>query len=157
MSNALTTEQIETAVEWWAKDLQGPTFDQLSAAERKQDPKARNREGLAAMLIALGRREVTENQIEAFRGCLREILESPSGVDVGGGRFIHPRNCGLNVDYGPEMGLRQALQQANISNATLSIKTYMQFRDGGVQVSHGYGAAWVELLPVAQSEEKGNE
>lgn len=129
----LSNEQIEAAVEWWANDLRGPEH------KNRHEEQEMDKDYLMEKTLANMARSdpPSENQIEKFKDALREELNKEQGV--------LPY---LSVDYHPCKILREALEKAEINprREYLSIKTNMRFECGGVQVSHGYGREYEELV-----------
>jgi len=127
----MTAEQIRVACNWWGNALRRPKFD--AGADSPQ---------LAMTEEVLERTaeyySITEEQIASFKVRLTTLLEKdPNGL-IG---FY-----GLHVDYDPDATLREALTHADIPTSRAPIKTNMNFHDGGVYVSYGYGAPWEKLL-----------
>lgn len=138
----LTETQIEVAVDWWAKALVNPKFDTLgkTRGDPQADPKgaAAMSELMAADLHTNPSKEAIAQFREALRTHLQGIAEEAPDRMFGY----------LGVDYWPEQPLADALTAAGIEvkQTTLPWKTSMQFVDGGVKVSSGYGADWETLL-----------
>lgn len=129
----LTAEQIDKAVNWWAKQLGSPTFKTLSNEERS-DPStapAAIAEGMAMMLA----KDITYEQGEVFKTALRESL---TGRDV--------MRWELSVDYSPTNTLGDAAQKAGIPLTNFPWKTNMSFGDdGSVKVALGYRSPYEQI------------
>lgn len=122
----LTPEQIEKSVEWWAHDIQNPTFQQVKPENDTE------KTILARGLHAMNVDTLPDIKIEKFKDCLRDLLKNPEAPDF------------LSVDYHPVGYLEDVAYLAGIPEANFSIKTEMIFfRDGTVSVSHGYGAEFI--------------
>lgn len=130
MMYLLTDEQIEKAVNWWVGAIRKPKFDGLSNEERA-DPKNDDYQ-MAEMMATLAVRPKTEQQLDAFKGALRDELLSSE---------YNPYH-GLHVDYSPCIELHNAAEKAGIvGGMTFPWKTNMYFDDeGNVKVSAGYRA-----------------
>ena len=128
----LSTEQIETAVNWWADAIKRPKFDNGDNSDAG---------GMAMMLATLAHKAPSAEQIETFKKALADEMASNERIE----------KFGLNSDYGPDGNLAEAMQQAGINPDISSVpwKTNMHFSDGEVTVSCGYGADYVKLYPVA--------
>lgn len=139
---SLTPQQIDVAVEWWAKDLVGATFKMADPDSGEFGNEAVVAGGLGLTVrAALAATRYTPEQIEQFRAALRGSLENPP-------EFFDL----LRVDYHPSEVLQSALEAAGITaRYVLSTKTTMWFADGGVQVRHGIGAPTVDVLPRTTS------
>ena len=131
----LTEKQIRAAVDWWGEALQAPTFKTLSREERS-DPGSQPA-AFAEMMAAAYAKPPSANKVDDFKNALAEILRADGG------------GWGLNVDYGPDAVLAQALTNADVSGGMLSLpwKTNMHFgEDGSVSVAKGYGQPYVVIL-----------
>jgi hypothetical protein len=139
----LTEAQIEAAVGWWSGKLRGPVKHSMMTDEARRDP-ANRPAVLAEVTAGMRRPQISEGQILLFSENLRAALQA---VD-------HARWFMFGVDYDPEIILQDALDAAEIRHwATLPWKTWMSFEGGGVQVSEGYGAPRVDVLPAEASNE----
>lgn len=123
----LTKEQIGVAVEWWAKALRNPKFDNGDDS---------NAGGMAMVLALMARGNgPSAGQIETFKSALAVELEKAKNDYYS-----------VNTDYGPGYVLGLAADKAGISGSAFPWKTMMYFQNGGVQVACGYGAKAVELM-----------
>jgi methylaspartate ammonia-lyase len=138
---AMTNEQINVAVEWWADKLRTCKQSGLSPEERR-DPANRSYE-LAEIMMHLNKPKVDDEQVHKFADHLRAAMTALTGDYL----------C-LSVDYGPDQLLADALAASGVRNTmgTLPIKTCMWLDKGGVSVRYGYGAAEESLLPAARPE-----
>lgn len=132
----LSEAQVEAACDWWAKAVVNPKMDnggQFGAW------------GMAAVLALMTtQKNVDESMVDKFKEALRKRLRILTKND-----FFHS----IYVDYGPDLLLGGAMEEAGISGRNAPWKTCMWFRDGGVQVSHGYGAETQDILPKTVVEE----
>lgn len=130
----LSETQIEKAVEYWTKTLSKPHFETLSPEERNQSG---SQPAAMAEIMASNAHEAPEEwRITNFKTALRTRLKS----DVS--------SFCLNVDYHASKFLSEAAEEAEIQVNILTFpwKTNMVFRkDGKVEVSEGYRAAYIEL------------
>ena len=123
----LTNEQIEKAVNWWAEQIEQPTFD--AGAD---SPEMKLAETMAGMLV----KPIDVECITKFKDELRSALKD---------KDYNPFR-GLHVDYHPDLILFEAAKGAGINESNFPWKTNMYFKDdGSVSVSSGYGAAFVDL------------
>jgi len=124
----LTPEQIEKAVEWWAKDVQNPTLQKVQPDDEKED------QIVDRALHVMNIKTLADSKIEIFRNCLRQLL-SKQKVPFE-----------IRVDYHPEEHLMEAAYVADIPHSNFSIQTLMLFHhDGAVTVSHGYRAEFIKI------------
>lgn len=133
----LSDAQIRAAARWWSDCLRRKVeVSGLSDDERK-DPRNRDYE-LAERLVSAERPTYTVEQADAFE---RELVVELTT------RGWQLRS--LSVDYAPDVYLVRAMERAGLEGLALDFalpwKTMMTFHDGGVQVSEGYGAPWVEV------------
>ena len=129
MTEKLKDEAI-VAAKWWADRFrEGPKFDNGDQSET----------GFMTMILAnMVYQAPTRESIEHFEAVLQRKIHD-SLVEFGG-------LC-LNVDYGPDLLLRAAANEAGFSsNAEFPWKTYMHIELGSVRVSYGYGAPYKELM-----------
>ena len=123
----LTEKQIQVAVNWWAKIIQKPKFDNGDKSEAGIIGM-----GMASLLV----KEVNQEQTEKFKIELAQKLRSNE----------RSRYQGLHTDYAPCQMLEEAMLSAGVNIDNAPYKTNMNFKDDGtVWVSYGYGAEWVEL------------
>lgn len=124
----LTNEQIEHAVEWWARDMRS-RVSLVATDSYERDPESAVRVALAESWLDRMRPEVTETQIEAFKQALRERLQELSK---------NHKRWSLQVDYGPDRILYSALDAAGIHGPVFSLKTSMYLtEDGEVIIARG--------------------
>jgi len=144
MRNKLSQRQIEVAVDWWANTLRGEKSFQIGAsqAERDADP-AIERAEVAATMASMCK-TYTDDVIDRFKERLTENIHKSNPIDI--------YHLGLRVDYHPCVELFEALKMAGVpmksdvdSMVVLPSKTYMSFKDGGVQVG-GSGRKMQKLL-----------
>lgn len=117
--------QIKKAVDWWVNAIKNPKHDNGDTSVHG---------GFARAFATLGVTEINDEQIEIFKNELTELLQSQEEA-----------KWGLHVDYNPDVLLNRAMEKAGIGELNAPWKTNMNFRDGKVLVSHGYGADWVEV------------
>ncbi len=132
MDQQLTKQQIDSAVEFWAEQVQHPQFRTLSSEERRQretEPAA-----MAEMMASMLAKEVPGDAITAIKKILKQRLSD------------FPPGDGLHVDYAPEEFLSLAGTEAGIPQHNWPWKTNMWFEDGETIVSCGYGGKR-ETLP----------
>ncbi len=130
----LTDVQINAAVEWWGKALEDPKFQTIRPDDTSEGSRPA---GMAELMASAAHKKPGEDNIRKFKEALREKLLGPDGGAVR-----------LSVDYGPCRDLAECLEATDNSQGISSLpwKTSMHFRDGGVQVSCGYGEPYLELV-----------
>ncbi len=122
----LTKKQIETAVEWWGNAITNPKFDNGAS-----DPANLMAAAMARML----KTSISEKKIQAFKAELSKLIKNAD------------HNYHLSCAYGPDVILGKAMKAALIPYSQAPWKTNMDFRDGKVTVSYGYGAERKQLYP----------
>lgn len=133
----LRNAQIQAAARWWSDHLRRHvTFSGLSDEERT-DPRNLDYQ-LAERMMAFARPTYTAEQADAFERELTSVLAANRDAVQS-----------LAVDYTPPPLFVWLLRRAGIEDLAIDFalpwKTLMTFNDGGVQVSAGYGAPFVEL------------
>lgn len=127
----LNEEQKEVAVTWWANAIANPKFD-------NGDPSLAG--GMSMMLAMDLKESISEYKIGKFKEELKKKL--------GDGKVVR---WGLNVDYGPDRTLYEAMSAASILTTNAPWKTNMRFGDdGSISVSYGYGAEFKEILVLSK-------
>lgn len=127
----LSDKQIELAVDWWAKQIKNPIFDNGDKSST----------GAMSMLLATllaSKNEPGAEQIVAFKAALTEALKAQG---KNGGWW----DMSLQVDYHPDPLLYECAKAVGIDELRFPCKTRMWFRDGNVIVAAGYGAEPVTL------------
>lgn len=131
MAEKLTDDQIRVAVDWWAKSIRDPEYnngdDSFTGAMTKS---------LAQMISDV--HPVTEEAIEKFKVALTHLLKTTSL------RF-------LSTDYGPGRDLALCADVAEVDYSRFPWKTCMWLDEGKVIVSAGYQAPIETLWPVERS------
>ena len=129
----LNEGQIKAAVDWWANAISNPKFD-------NGDPSP-----IGGMCVAMAitlKQGVSPEQVEKFKAELTNQL-SDEGV------AYHV----LNVEYGPDLALGDAMRDSGIPSANAPWKTDMIFcGDGSIKVSYGHGAEYKQIYPEIEKE-----
>lgn len=129
------TTSAEAAAAWWAEKLAGPVHQDNGGGDLASTFAGALASGLAE------RNPVTSEQLETFQAALVQRIrarqsEHPSGY------------CGLGVDYGPDLDLGAAADEAGISTSRFPWKTNCWVYPDRFVVSNGYGGretlAWAE-------------
>lgn len=124
----LTPEQIEKAVEWWAKDIQNPRYKQIKPANETEHTIR------ASALHNINFQNLPELKIKEFKSSLRDHL------------IKHDSPNKLEVDFHPSGYLEDVSYTVGIPEANFSIKTEMIFHyNGTVSVSHGFGEPYLKI------------
>lgn len=143
MVKQLTENQIDSAVEFWAKQVQHPRFRTLSSEERqmKETEPVAMAEMMANMLV----KEVSIDTIAKFKKLLKEsLLDQRENM------------ISLNVDYAPDTFLSGVGSAAGIPGHNWPWKTNLWFEKGKVFASCGYGGPQEDVtLPNLTTEDKG--
>ncbi len=119
--NFLTDEQIDKAVNWWAEQIEQPTFDAGADSPEME---------LAEIMASMLTKPMAEDCSEKFKIELRSALKD---------KEYNPLQ-GLHTDYHPNLILFEAAKSAGVNENNFPWKTNMWFKDNGsVQVRSGYG------------------
>ena len=122
-----TDEQIKVAVDWWADKLYHCKFDNGDPSETG---------AMTMMMAVMGKPEVTEYQVQAFRDALTRGLKA-----------IDKDSVTLGVDYHPDKILADSCACADINGITaLPWKTRMWMDASGVKVAYGYQSPVEQLV-----------
>ncbi len=134
----ITQPQAEAAAKWWADALRNPKFDTLgeTRGDQRSDPGGRVAMAEVMATVMAAQQEPNDEAFERFAVALAKAL---TGISANG------YTGHVGVDYGPCAVLADAANTAGLK-ALFPWKTGMNFNDGGVQVSYGYGAPYKEIL-----------
>lgn len=127
------TKLVETAAEWWVRQLDIPVQDNGDSAQ-----------SVMGTLLAGFSGEIPDSVKEQFKYALMDILRKRI-EELGVGYRIH-----LFVDYGPDALLSRAVEavddgyQGSLCNR-LPWKTDMIVEADGVRASRGYGAQYEDV------------
>jgi hypothetical protein len=145
---------VDKACALWAEMLSNPKFDALG----KRDPQGRddpNGSMAMASIMARGLAKecaATPEQLEKFKMSLKTWLMSKVEFDRDTKQIsISDKgwySTDLDVDYGPDMILRQAATEAGISDNLFPWKTYMRLSETHLSLSYGYGSPRIYYYPT---------
>jgi len=145
-------EEINAAVEWWAKVIQEPKHDNGEPLQ-----------SLFANWLTSKLKPLAEDQIESFKKNLtvkiRELLQKYQHYwregDPRCGEFFRT----IAVDYYPCSELAEAAEKAGIDATDLRfpMKTEMWINPGEVKVRHGYSAPIQTIFKLKKKEEAGSD
>lgn len=139
-ASGLTEAQVEAAVNWWKEAVRRPRYDNGDTSEIG---------GITMMMAMMAAPDVVPDAVDEFGKNLSEVLQSDARV----------ANSGLHVDYNPNRTLFDCADAAGLpigENIGFPWKTHMWFRNGGVQVACGYGAASKSVLVAVRETSDQN-
>ncbi|MCM1440501.1 MAG: hypothetical protein NC131_15075, partial [Roseburia sp.] len=138
----LSKRQMETAVQWWGEKVRGGATHNNGADSIQS---------FMAMMMADSMVKTQDSEkVEKFKSLLREAFYN---TDYS---FRTHDLIRLSCDYGPDYILAECAEKAGIDTMNFPWKTTMNFNDGGVQVSEGYGAPYENLELVKASLNKND-
>jgi len=147
----LTEKQIDVAVAWWLKALENPKFDTLGKTRGNPEADPQGSVAMAEIMATTLHRAPASESMQRFEEALRTALQR---------EFRSGWDAELDSDYGPTGLLGEVANQARLPGAgiaTFPWKATMQFENGGVRVSCGYGAPWEELLASEEAAAEGDQ
>lgn len=127
----LSKRQMETAVQWWGEKVRGGATHNNGADSFQSF--------MAMMMADSLTKPQDDDKIEKFKSLLREAFYF---TDF---NFRTHDLITLSCDYNPDYILADCAEEAGINEFNFPWKTTMRFRDGGVQVSEGYGVPYEDL------------
>lgn len=133
MNHEITQEQAQIAAQWWADQIAAPKFDNGDDS---------NAGGMAMALAMMAHNPVESDSVEEFKNELEALI-------------IDRQPRGIHVDYGPDAILSDAAKMAGMVDGGIvqfPWKTNMWLRDGGIEVSCGYGSPNKTLLEATTSD-----
>lgn len=123
----LTSEQTAIAINWWAKVICNPKYDNGCGSASG---------GLATIMAHLAKQEVLPEQVEVFKKELLNVLMTNDETI----------RYGIHCDYHPCTLLANVMDIAKIPQHQAPWKTHMWFEDDKVFVRYGYKAKEKELI-----------
>jgi hypothetical protein len=124
-------EAVDAAVDWWARQLDHPQFQNGGNANADW----------SATMLSYTRKPLSEEAIDQFRVHLRSLIKS---------RMAETRMLIITTDYHPDQLLTVALNAAGIDHGDdrLPIKTEMAIEKHKVRVAQGRDAKLRRIFPT---------
>lgn len=132
----------KAASDWWVAQLSPVPGSDIG------DDSANG--AMILVLRIMAAQPVTESALIDFGMNLYEVIQEA--------QERNEEYISFGVDYHPEGLLYDALERCKDAHALISqmpLKTRMSISEGKVEAARGYGANWIQIYPVIESESEG--